>query len=69
MGKRDRRISDCSNKEAFSRVIGVDLYNQSITGCVTKSFTSSATDSDHIPCVIIEIGGNDDESRSNSING
>ena len=32
--------------------IGADLYNQSLTGTVTKTLNSRATDSDHIPCVI-----------------
>ena len=31
---------------------GFDAYNQSVTGNVTKSLTSIATDSDHIPLVI-----------------
>ena len=31
---------------------GFDAYNQSVTGSVTKSLTSIATDSDHIPLVI-----------------
>ncbi len=36
-------------------VIGVDLYNQTTTGIVSKGLTSAATDSDHIPCVLIEV--------------
>ena len=35
------------------KVIGVDLYNQTTSVGVAKSLTSSATDSDHIPCVLI----------------
>lgn len=35
-------------------VVGVDLYNQCITGEVAKPLTNKATDSDHIPCVIIK---------------
>ena len=31
---------------------GVDLYNQSVTGDVTKTLSSIATDSDHTPVVI-----------------
>lgn len=34
-------------------VIGIDLYNQSITGGVAKTLNNRATDSDHLPCVII----------------
>lgn len=36
------------------RVTGVDVYNQSLTGDVSKTLNSAATDSDHVPCVIIE---------------
>lgn len=33
---------------------GIDLYNQSITGGVSKSLNSAATDADHVPCTIQE---------------
>lgn len=33
--------------------VGIDAYNQSVTWDVAKSLTSIATDSDHIPCVIV----------------
>jgi len=36
-------------------VIGLDAYNQCTTGDVSKSLNSAATDSDHIPCVMIEV--------------
>lgn len=43
--------------------IGVDLYNQTTTGNVSKPLTSSATDSDHVPCVLIKVRKeNDSES-------
>ncbi len=35
-------------------VEGLDCYNQSSTGDVSKPLTNSATDSDHIPCVAID---------------
>ena len=35
----------------MEQVFGVDMYNKSITGNVSKTMTGSATDSDHIPCV------------------
>lgn len=35
------------------KVIGIDIYNQCTTGIVAKSLNSIATDSDHIPCVLI----------------
>lgn len=37
-------------------VVGVDLFNQSVTGGVSKALSSSATDADHIPCVLISYG-------------
>lgn len=35
-------------------VIGVDLYNQAITGLVSKSLNSAAADADHVPVVVIK---------------
>lgn len=29
------------------------MYNQSLTGDVSKTMNSRATDSDHVPCVIV----------------
>lgn len=46
------------DKDNFNCVIeaevveGIDLYNQTSTGDVSKSLNASATDSDHIPCVM-----------------
>ena len=33
---------------------GVDCYNQTVTGDKSKALTNSATDSDHIPCVVMD---------------
>ena len=33
-------------------VVGVDLYNQTTTGNVSKSLNSAATDADHVPCAM-----------------
>ena len=33
---------------------GLDVYNQALTGDVAKSLTNKATDSDHIPCVVMD---------------
>lgn len=33
--------------------IGIDLYNQSLTGEVSKTLNSIRSDSDHVPCVIV----------------
>ena len=35
-------------------VEGVDCYNQALTGDVAKTLTNGATDSDHIPCVVMD---------------
>lgn len=37
-------------------VVGCDLYNQTITGNVSKALNSIASDSDHVPCVCFEPG-------------
>ena len=34
-------------------VIGVDLYNQCITGGVTSTLRAIRSDADHVPCVLI----------------
>ena len=33
--------------------IGVDLYNQTLTGGVSKTLNSVRSDSDHVPCVLV----------------
>ena len=43
----------CYEVQMDDGVIGVDLYNQSVTGAVSKALNSAATDSDHIPVVIV----------------
>ena len=35
-------------------VEGVDCYNQTVTGDKAKALTNCATDSDHIPCVVMD---------------
>ena len=35
-------------------VVGFDGYNQQLTGDKSKALTSSATDSDHIPCIVMD---------------
>ena len=42
------------------RIEGVDIYNGTTTGKVSKTITSAATDSDHIPCVCYDARGNGD---------
>ena len=33
--------------------VGIDLYNQAMTGGVSKTLNNGSTDSDHIPCVLV----------------
>ena len=33
---------------------GLDVYNQTVTGDKAKTLTSKATDSDHIPCIVMD---------------
>ena len=51
-GDHQNRITD------YSAVVveGLDCYNQQMTGNKSKSLTSVATDSDHIPCVVESVG-------------
>ena len=39
------------------KVQGVDFYNFAMTGNKTKTLNASATDSDHVPCVVVGEGG------------
>lgn len=39
-------------------VIGIDLYNQTLTGGA-KTLNSIKSDSDHVPCVVINSSGKD----------
>lgn len=49
------------------KVIGFDGYNQSLTGGVSKSMTNKATDSDHLPCVVIEGNGSRPSHRGDGV--
>jgi hypothetical protein len=42
--------------------IGLDLYNQTITGGVTMTISGAASDSHHIPCVLIKEVRNERET-------
>lgn len=35
-------------------VIGIDFYNQEVTGEISKTLNSIRSDSDHVPCVLIK---------------
>lgn len=36
------------------KTIGIDLYNQTVTGEMAKTLNAIRSDSDHVPCVIYE---------------
>jgi DNA (cytosine-5)-methyltransferase 1 len=42
------------NVPMIMEAVGIDCYNQAVTGDKAKSLTSGATDSDHVPCVAID---------------
>ncbi len=44
--------------------VGLDAYNQALTGDVAKSLNSAATDTDHIPSVVIDTCILDDQGGS-----
>ena len=47
---------------AMSDVVGIDFYNQCLTGGVSKTLNNRATDADHVPCVLVlnDQGGRDE---------
>lgn len=50
-------------------VVGIDIYNATTTGKVSKTLNSAATDSDHIPCVCYDARGNGDGDTVPTITG
>ena len=48
------RIGTGGGNTPMVMVEGMDAYNQSLTGDKAKALTSRATDSDHIPCVVMD---------------
>lgn len=49
-------LSDSHGTPHAVACIGVDLYNQTMTGGVSKTLNNRATDADHVPCVLIRGG-------------
>ena len=39
--------------EVHAVCYGVDLYNQCLTGGVSKTLNNRGTDADHVPCVLV----------------
>lgn len=50
-GKEPKRNDEITDNQL---VIGIDFYNQEITGEVSKTLNSIRSDSDHVPCVLIK---------------
>ena len=46
-------------------VVGVDVYNQSLTGDKSKTLNSAATDSDHVPSIVYSVENHPADSRVN----
>lgn len=44
-----------SQDQYLFQAVGVDMYNQSITGDVAKTLNSIKSDSDHTPCVVVGV--------------
>ena len=44
-------------------VVGVDVYNQSLTGDKSKTLNSAATDSDHVPSIVYSVEKHPADSR------
>lgn len=58
------------NADSLERsVIGVDLYNQNITGDVSKTLSAIASDADHVPCIILDARGNGNGEISPTLTG
>lgn len=48
----------------IKEVIGIDGYNQTVTGNVSRTITCAATDCDHVPLVIIRHEKSESRTRS-----
>lgn len=47
------RASDAGEADYMREAIGIDLYNQCVTGGVAKTLNAIKSDSDHVPCVLM----------------
>ena len=45
--------------------VGVDAYNQTVTGDKAKTLNSAATDADHVPCTVYSVENHPADSRVN----
>lgn len=55
--------------DAMREVIGIDVYNLCITGSVAMTMTGIATDSHHIPTVLIERMSDDISKGDRTVDG
>ena len=47
---------------------GLDAYNQALTGDKAKTLNSAASDADHVPCVVVDnIGGQNEYGRESDV--
>ena len=54
MQRTRNSITDNGKSEILNmKVIGIDLYNQCVTGEVAKTLNAIKSDADHVPCVMI----------------
>lgn len=49
--------------------IGIDIYNGCVTGEVSKTINAGATDSDHLPCVVVRTPGQRRDMNDRVFNG
>ena len=64
MAKREMRRG-ILDERLFIRAMGFDVYNQTLTGEISKALTCAATDSDHVPCVLIETRKENENAYNN----
>ena len=54
-----------SNDQYLFQPVGIDIYNQTLTGDKAKTLTSAKSDADHIPCVVYSVENHPADSRVN----
>lgn len=69
VGYTENKSHTLRAKSPTACVVGIDIYNATTTGKVSKTLNSAATDSDHIPCVCYDARGNGDGKLVPTITG
>ena len=50
------------------QAVGLDAYNQALTGDKSKTLNSAASDADHVPCVVVDnLGGQNEYAREGDV--